>query len=72
MKRLAIIVACLLPLGALAAEPAKTFEVASIKPSAPSGGDFHNPQSTGPRFGPGTTDATRWVCNNCSLSTLVG
>jgi len=55
----------------LAAEPAKTFEVASVKPAAPSviGPSFH--AKTGPRFGPGTSDATRWACDNCSLAVLL-
>jgi uncharacterized protein (TIGR03435 family) len=73
MKRLAILVACLLPLGGLAVEPKKTFEVASVKPSAPSvGGDGHNFHMTmGARFGPGTADSTRWACDNCSLGLLL-
>jgi hypothetical protein len=44
----------------LAVDPGKTFEVASVKPAAPSavGPSFH--VKTGARFGPGTPDATRW------------
>ena len=73
MHRLAIFIACLLPLGALAAEAKKTFEVASVKPSAPAaGGDVHDFHPvTGARFGPGTADSTRWVCDNCTLGLLL-
>ncbi|MEO8371332.1 MAG: TIGR03435 family protein, partial [Candidatus Solibacter sp.] len=73
MNRIAIALACLLPLGALAADSKKSFEVASVKPSTPiSVGDMHNFRIlTGPRFGPGTEDATRWVCDNCSLGMLL-
>jgi uncharacterized protein (TIGR03435 family) len=72
MKRLVILFASLLPVGALAVEPAKTFEVASIKPSASAGGEIHNFHSTtGARFGPGTSDSTRWACDNCPLSLLL-
>ena len=73
MKRLAIVAACLLPLGSMAADSKKTFEVASVKASTPiSVGDMHNFRIlTGPRFGPGTEDATRWVCDNCSLGMLL-
>jgi uncharacterized protein (TIGR03435 family) len=55
----------------LALEPAKTFEVASVKPAAASaaGPSFH--VKTGARFGPGTSDATRWACDNCSLGVLL-
>jgi len=62
-----------MPLGALAADSKKSFEVASVKPSTPvSIGDMHNFRIlTGPRFGPGTEDATRWVCDNCSLGMLL-
>ena len=62
-----------MPLGALAADSKKSFEVASVKPSTPiSVGDMHNFRIlTGPRFGPGTEDATRWVCDNCSLGMLL-
>jgi len=57
----------------MAADPTKSFEVASVKPSTPiSVGDMHNYRVlTGPRFGPGTEDATRWVCDNCSLGMLL-
>ena len=73
MNHLAIALACLTPLGALAADSKKSFEVASVKPSTPiSIGDMHNFRIlTGPRFGPGTEDATRWVCDNCSLGMLL-
>ena len=73
MHRLAVLIVCLLPLGAPAAEPKKTFEVASVKPSAPSaGGDGHSFHlTTGARFGPGTADSTRWVCDNCTLGLLL-
>lgn len=73
MKLLAILVALLLPVAVVALAQEKTFEVASIKPSARSGsGDGHNLQElTGSRFGPGTADSTRWACNNCSLSLLL-
>ena len=73
MKRLAILVVCLLPVGALAVEPKKTFEVASVKPSSPSsGGHDHDFQmAMGARFGPGTADSTRWACDNCSLGLLL-
>ena len=73
MNHLAIALASLMPLGALAADSKKSFEVASVKPSTPiSVGDMHNFRIlTGPRFGPGTEDATRWVCDNCSLGMLL-
>ena len=73
MKRLAILLAA----GALAAAAQqKTFEVASIKPSAqpgapmPGGGGIFR-VSMGPRFGPGTGDPTRWACDNCPLKLLI-
>ena len=71
MKRLSILLSVLLPVGAYAAEPVKNFEVASVKPAAPSaiGPSFHT--KTGARFGPGTSDATRWACDNCSLGVLL-
>jgi uncharacterized protein (TIGR03435 family) len=73
MRRLAIAVASLMPLVAVGADSKRTFEVASVKPSTPvSIGDMHNYRIlTGPRFGPGTEDATRWVCDNCSLGMLL-
>src|SRR5450759_3975230 len=73
MNRAAILIACLLPWTALADDSHTTFEVASVKPSAPVNiGDLHNFRIlTGPRFGPGTEDATRWVCDNCSLGMLL-
>lgn len=74
MKSIAILVACMLPVGALAVEPKKTFEVASVKPSAlpGGGGDGHNVRMMmGARFGPGTADPTRWACDNCPLSLLL-
>ena len=73
MHRLALSLACLLPLGALAADSKTSFEVASVKPSTPVNvGDMHNFRTlSGPRFGPGTEDATRWVCDSCSLGMLI-
>lgn len=74
MKPLAIVVACFLPLTALAVEQKKSFDVASVKPSTPpgGGGDGHTFRvAGGPRFGPGTPDSTRWACDNCSLGLLL-
>jgi len=70
MRRLTMLFACLLP---LTAQQKTTFEVASVKPSSPVNvGDPHNfRQLSGPRFGPGTADATRWVCDNCSVGMLL-
>jgi uncharacterized protein (TIGR03435 family) len=57
-----------------AANTQLTFEVATVKPSAP-------PQSApggrgfvvmmGQRGGPGTNDPTRWACNNCNMMMLM-
>ncbi len=72
MKHIALLIACMLPVGALAAEPKKTFEVASVKPSAPPGGTATMVRiMMGSRFGPGTADPTRWACDNCPLSMLL-
>lgn len=72
MKRIALLLACILPVGALAVEPKKTFEVASVKPSAPPGGTANMVRMMmGSRFGPGTADPTRWACDNCPLSMLL-
>ncbi len=72
MKRIAVLIVCSLPVGALAAELKKTFEVASVKPSAPPGGSAGMVRMMmGSRFGPGTADPTRWACDNCPVSMLL-
>ena len=70
-KTLVLVFACLLPVAAFAVESKKTFEVASVKPSTPPGGGNMVRIMMGNRFGPGTEDPTRWVCDNCPLSMLL-
>ncbi len=72
MKSLAILFVSLLPVGALALDGKKTFDVASIKRAVPPVASFHGTQNgSGSSFGPGTSDPTRWACSNCSLSNLL-
>ena len=57
----------------LFAQPAdahSAFEVASIKPSSPPGGNG-GPMLVGMTGGPGSRDPGRFTCSNCSLSNLV-
>ena len=68
MKRIALLLATC-ALSAIAQK--KTFEVASVKPSAPPGGGNMVRITTGSRFGPGTPEPTRWNCDNCTLMTLL-
>lgn len=75
MKYRVTFVVCLFAGALSAAEAGKTFEVASVRPSATAAGGFgegHGSHAaTGPRFGPGTEDATRWVCDGCSPGLLL-